>query len=65
MPLNSPKHSYAAAVRIANAAGRDEANRSAARAGRKSWNDDDLQAARETCDAVLIRLGFGHLIEDV
>lgn len=32
------------------AAGRDAANRSAARAGRSSWNDDDLAAALEMFD---------------
>jgi len=59
----SPTISYRDAVKIANAAGRDAANRSASHAGRKAWNETDRDAAQETSDAVLIRYGFGHLVE--
>jgi hypothetical protein len=56
-------YTYRDAVKLANAAGRDAGNRSAQRHNRKAWNEDDQQAAHEACDAVLVRLGFGHLVE--
>jgi hypothetical protein len=57
-------YTYRQAVQFANSAGRDAGNRSAQRNGRKAWNEEDRDAAQQTCDAVLIRLGFGHLISD-
>jgi hypothetical protein len=57
-------YTYREAVAFANAAGRDAANRSAQRNGRKVWNEIDLEAAQEASDAVLARLGFGHLVEE-
>ena len=60
----SPAITYRDAVKIANAAGRDAGNRSAARDGRRAWNETDRDAALEACNAVLVRLGFGHLVAD-
>lgn len=55
---------YIDAVRVANAAGRDAGNRSCERGGRCLWSEEDRDAARQACNAVLTRLGFGHLVED-
>jgi len=58
-----PTITYADAVKLANTAGRDAGNRSAERSGRKTWNESDRDIAQQTCDAMLIRFGFGHLVE--
>lgn len=62
-PFSSPTITYAAAVKIANAAGRDAANRAMRDGGRKAWNEDDRDCAVDACNAVLGGLGFGHLTE--
>ena len=49
----------AEAIRIANAAGMDAANRSMARRGRAAWNEADYQAAHDAFEKVLGGLGFG------
>jgi hypothetical protein len=43
--------------KIAYAIGLDAGNRSAARAGRSSWNEDDFNAASEATAAALALIG--------
>jgi hypothetical protein len=44
---------------LAYAIGLDAGNRSAARAGRSSWNEDDFNAASEATAAALELIGEG------
>jgi len=57
-------YTFREVVKIANAAGMDAGNRSAKRNNRKAWNEADRDAAIEANNAVMFRMGFGHLIEE-
>ena len=54
--MKSP--TYPEALALANAAGRDAANRAARKAGRARWSLADLHLAADTCRAVLAACGF-------
>ncbi len=45
-----------ATYKIAHAAGRDAGNRSARRAGRTRWSEDDFNAASRAMDQILATL---------
>jgi hypothetical protein len=50
--------SYTEAVRLANLAGEDAANRRMRKAGRKTWTASDYDHAVKITESILVDLGF-------
>ncbi len=51
------------AAKLSHSAGYDAASRSARKAGRDAWNEEDYNAAVDAHRQTMRALGFGHLID--